>query len=168
MSSSTIDTGGSPAAVRFYRRHWFFLASWLLLTPLGLLILWTGPIYQSRKGVVSTMRRRDKIVFSIIGVLWLLFSLAKLGGGAGATEIPTCDASDATDLVMSAVKNSPAGRQTGLEILNLKNIQEAGWSNAAQIRTCQAMAFTNGGTRQIAYRLTWLDRSKGLLGVEVQ
>jgi len=166
--TDAIAVAADGQRIPFYRRHWFFLTSWLLLTPIGLLILWTGPIYQTRKGVVSTMRRRDKVVFSIIGVLWLLFSLAKLGGGAGATEIPACDASAATDLLKSAVKDSPVGRQTGLEVLSLKNIQEAGWSQAAQTRLCQAMAFTNGGSRQISYRLTWADRSEGQIALEFQ
>src|ERR1051326_6748725 len=85
--------------------------------------------------------------------------------------LPTCDDEGIQDALVSAARNSPAGRTEGLELLDVDQIEDItekvlkAWSgniNKAQVdkllasgvvnkRDCSAIAITNSGKRGLTY-----------------
>lgn len=96
-NTDSVTTPALPewGAIPFYRKLWFVgtvnalgvavsivnvLASLIILLP-GLILLWMGPVYKRKKGVVVTHRVRDKILFCVILVIVLFWNLMRQGAG---------------------------------------------------------------------------------------
>ncbi len=57
--------------VPVYRRQWFFWLMYLIITPVGILILLTGDVYYTKRGVVKSFGVANRIVAGIIAAIWL-------------------------------------------------------------------------------------------------
>ncbi len=186
-------------AIPVYRKLWFVgtinalgvavaflnvLASLALLLP-GLVLLWMGPVYKRKKGTVVLHRARDKVVFCIVLVVVLGWSLMRQGadGEFGQTaSLPTCESRTAQNHLKEAVKNSPAGRRLKLEIQEILSaaLTQNAWKwNAGEAVVknqngellgyfCEAEAITNAGKRTILYSISWTDKVKGRWYIEAR
>lgn len=161
------------------------LASLALLIP-GLILLWMGPVYKRKKGAVVLHRTRDKLAFCIMLVLVLGWNLMRQGSGmAGLSltaDLPTCDSRTAQSSLKDAVKNSPVGRRTHLEIQEITkatltskpwlwNSQDAVVKDAAgvvQVYLCEAETITNAGRQTVLYGISWADKAKGRWVIEAR
>lgn len=69
--------GGERAAISSYdqvpwfRKNWFAIVSWLIFSPAFIVVALTGDIYYQKKGELKTYGKMTKIVFSILGVLYI-------------------------------------------------------------------------------------------------
>lgn len=150
--------------IPFYRKGLVATLAMLLFIPLGLLIIWTGPVYTRRKGQVVPQRRRDKVILSVLGIVILVFNGAKFASGdreARVTEIPACSDPAVARTLKSAVKNSPVGKTRGVEVLQVESLAEVDWYPDRQVRNCAGSVVTNGGRMGAIVTLTWRDRTKG-------
>jgi len=66
----------SYAEVPFYRRQWFFWISYLLLTPLAILLLLFGDVYYVKDGRVVSFGLANRIVAGLIA-LGILYNLVR-------------------------------------------------------------------------------------------
>jgi hypothetical protein len=162
-SAQTVPTGP------FYRKRIFVAVLNLFVAPIALLILWSGPVYYRRKGEVSLVRKRDKLGLTIVGLISFIFWCNRLAGPAGPATLPACDSSTAIATLKQTVEHSPAGRVHGLELLNVKQVHELGWSESSQVRQCSGIAALNDASSpRITFKLSWDDREKGLWVIEYQ
>ena len=159
--------------VRFYRKWWFFaiffglflllywinvLVSWLFAIP-ALILIWSGPIYLRWRGKIKVYSLREKIIFTVLAVGLSLFGVIQQGKDTGgvAGQLPECTSRMAADALQNAVKNSPAGRTRGLELISLRTAHELSVTPSGDERECIGSALTNAGERGIAFSIKWID-----------
>jgi len=145
-----------------------------------------GPVYKRKKGAVVLHRARDKALFCIILIIVLGWNLMRQGGGMTgmslSSELPTCESRTAYSSLKDAVKNSPVGRRTHLEIQDIIkagptskpwiwNSQEAvvkDQKGEVQVYLCEAEVITNGGRQTVLYGISWADKTKGKWVIEAR
>lgn len=66
--------------VPYYRKQSFFWLTYLLFAPIALALLISGDIYYQKKGEVKSFGTANRIVASLIALLWL-YSLVQAFNG---------------------------------------------------------------------------------------
>lgn len=88
--------------VPFYRKNWFAILTFFLLTPVFLLVLFTGPIYYQKNGGLRTYGKGVRWVFAI------LVGLAMIGAIVGAPKSTTVMAQQPSSMMTPTVPASSA------------------------------------------------------------
>jgi hypothetical protein len=180
--------GGSLAVaprIRWFRKWWALLPIMLIVVALAhtaapvlalvpfivlMALYWTGPVTQGFKArkVVS---KKSKAFLTVLALGFIIFQIARNDTRTDRlireASIPGCDSEQAEQLFKNVVKNSPAGRTQGLELLGLKDVGQVSWNNADEVRRCQGMVFTNAGREPALWEMRWWDRSKAMISLEV-
>lgn len=155
-------------AIPFYRKSGIAILILILIIPLGLLIIWSGPIYSRSKAGVYRANTGWKLAWSVLGLGAMFFLYQwQMNDAIENAEIPLCGSQEALEAAKSAVENSPAGRVQGLRLLAFKSSQEISWDEASQTRVCGVEAATNAGITKATLNLTWLNRDAAQFYVQI-
>ena len=63
--------------VPWYRKRWFFVLMVLLLTPVGIIMAFTGEIYLLRSGQVLKFSKSNRIMLAVAWSVLLALNLAR-------------------------------------------------------------------------------------------
>lgn len=85
----------------------------------------------------------------------------------GVGGLPTCGASEATDLVGQIVNEllDEAGAPDE-RFVRLRDVEELGFNARDELRSCYATLVTTDGEAEVQYSIRWTDKSKGEFWVE--
>lgn len=103
-------------------------------------------------------------VLSVLGGLWVFTAFS----GAALSSLPTCSASDTATLVRQIIEDMPVAKAAGVKYVALKDVEEQGFNENAQIRSCAAKLVTTAGEDSIQYFVKWSDKAKREFYVEAQ
>lgn len=103
-------------------------------------------------------------VLGVVGGLWVFMTFS----GAALSSLPTCGSSNAAALVGQIVEDMPVVKAAGVKYVTLKEVEEQGFNENAQIRSCAATLVTTAGEDSVQYSIKWNDKAKGEFYVEAQ
>ena len=92
-------------------------------------------------------------LIGLIGVIIGLVNAGKHGSNVSSEVIPTCDSSDAQELVKGAIEKNPSANLTTLRLLSLDQTKELSYDQEKPERVCTGRATLNSGEEQIQYRM---------------
>lgn len=115
--------------VPFYRRSAFVITTLWILTPLSLLILWTGPVYLQRKGSVVRHSTAGKVTYTALGLAFMGFGIVQVAGQFQSVNRCTEDAILARLMDLNAATPAPNG-----------TLAQLNRTNAYQFKLTQAMS----------------------------
>lgn len=161
-SNSTPNDVVKWTTIPRWRKQSYVALACLMLPPVGLWLLWRGPTWRNKNGVISAVRRWEKVLITTLFVAAAFVQIATYSGrNAVPGELPSCDAPSTIRSLKSAVETSVAGRTKGLRLIEVEAPGQVEWNEEPQKRWCRGNAITNGGNQYIMYELRWLDRTKG-------
>ncbi|MFZ5680197.1 MAG: hypothetical protein ACOY91_10605 [Pseudomonadota bacterium] len=112
------------------------------------------------------------VFFGLFAAVVLALRVATGGSGISAGQMPTCVDPVVSDLLTTAINESPRGLQ-GLKVQRANNFR--GFSDKPQsayetdptskVRFCIADVFTNAGRGTVYFNLTWTDQKKNELSL---
>lgn len=117
----------------------------------------------------APVRRRSWVVRGLLFTFVVVAALAYLGSQVEPTSaiVPTCDSSDAENVVRGAIEDAVDSRVTNHRLLALREQAELSYDEEKMERQCKGMAILNSGDRRINYRLYKLDAADSTYFVEV-
>lgn len=139
-----------------------------LFVPVGLFIIWTGPVYIKTDGGFRIAPLTWKMTVSAIALaaMMLLYQW-QVNSAIETATIPGCGSSEAVDTAERAIEQSPSGKIQGFRLIAIKSASEISWNPDKQTRVCSFVGLTNVGVREGVMTLTWLDRSRATYYVSV-
>lgn len=112
------------------------------------------------------------VFFGLFAAVVIALRLATSGNGITAGQMPTCVDPVVSDLLTSAINESPRGLH-GLKVQRANNFR--GFSDepqstyetnpAVEVRFCIADVFTNAGRGAVYFSLTWTDQKRNELSL---
>lgn len=161
-SISTSNESVEWATIPRWRRQTCVVLACLIFPPVGLWLLWRGPTWRRKRGVVSAVRRWEKVLITVLFVVAAGIQIVTYGGrNAVLVDLPSCDAPSTIRSLKAAVETSVAGRTKGLQLIEVEVPVQIEWTDEPPKRWCRGNAITNGGNQSVTYELRWLDRTKG-------
>lgn len=140
------------------------LALWFIAFP-AYLIKRKRLIAKAQENSVQVSGRTAKAAaLGIAGAAWAGLSLL----GAMATALPACSSSDANGLVAQIIEGMPAAKLSGVKFISLKDVEEQGFNESAQLRSCSAILVTTAGEDDLQFSIKWSDREKSEFYVEAK
>ncbi len=103
-----------------------------------------------------------RIPIAIIGLCVGIYSLGNIHPSSGTTsnstpaqltDLPSCDSSDAQDMLAGAFKNNASANVATITLLSLTDQKQMTATNSPPERDCTATAFLNSGKQNILYKL---------------
>lgn len=134
------------------------------------LMLWivTFPLYLiKRKSLIEQAKESPsepagKVAFGVCAVIFLAFSVATIS----ATTLPACDNAATLQLANQVIHNSPVLKLMGVDLGQIQNPAEQNYKNGKRI--CRGFIKNPlGGQTPINYSVSWHDKSKGMIYVEI-
>lgn len=151
-----------------YRKLGTVVLILILIIPVGLLIIWSGPIYSRDTAGVRKASVAWKLSWTAIALAAMFFIYQwQLNEAISSATIPTCDASETLSIAKLAVENSPAGHVQGLRLLDFKSSEELRWNESDQTRICGVLAATTAGTLKAMLNISWLNRESAEIYVQI-
>lgn len=115
------------------------------------------------------------VFFGLFAAIVLALRVATGGSGLSVGQMPTCTDSVVSDLLTSAINESPRGLH-GLKVQRANNFR--GFSDkpgepqlpyerdpTVDVRFCIADVFTNAGRGAVYFNLTWTDQKRNELSL---
>lgn len=90
------------------------------------------------------------------------------GGTAALSSLPECGSSNATALVGQIIEDMPMAKAAAVKYVTLKDVEERGFDEHDQIRSCAATLVTTAGEDGVQYSIKWNDKAKGEFYVEAR
>lgn len=122
-----------------------------------------------KSNVVTAM-----VFFGLFAAVVIALRMATGGSGVSAGQMPACVDPVVSDLLTSAINESPRGLH-GLKVQRANNFR--GFSDKPQspyetdptveVRFCIADVFTNAGRGAVYFNLTWTDQKRNELSLQV-
>ncbi|MFC2974364.1 hypothetical protein ACFOJE_19400 [Azotobacter bryophylli] len=140
------------------------LLLWIVAFP-SYLIKRGSLIEKAAHSPIEANGRSTKIaILAVIGAVFTAFTYI----GAIASELPSCDSSDSKKLVGQIIESMPAVQIAGIKFVSLKDIEEQGFNQEAQIRSCHGTLVTTQGENELQYSIKWSNQQKGEFYIEAQ
>jgi len=140
------------------------LLLWLVGFP-AYLIKRGSLISKAKEAPVEVSGRSGKIAaLAVAGAVWTVLSYSS----AALSALPACDRAETQDLVGQIISDLPAVKAAGVQFVSLKDIQEQGFNEGTQIRSCSATLVTTAGQDDLQYYIKWNDKEKTKFYVEAQ
>lgn len=156
------------AVIPSYRKLGTVILILILIVPVGLLIIWSGPIYSRDKVGVRQVSIAWKLSWTAVALAAVFFIYQwQLNDAITSAAIPTCDASETLSIAKLAVENSPAGHVQGLRLLDFKSSEELRWDEGTQTRICGVEAATTAGIIRAMLNISWLNRKSAEVYVQI-
>jgi hypothetical protein len=78
--SASILTGTYTeySQVPWFRKNWFFILSFLIFSPVAIVLILSGDVYYVKNKQLKTYGKGYKIVFAIAGLFWLWWLFSKI------------------------------------------------------------------------------------------
>lgn len=102
----------------------------------------------------------------VIGVFFLTLALSRTL--FSNTSLPDCDSSDTNTLVGQIINDMPLAKASGAQFVSLKNIEEQGFNQDVQLRSCTATLVTSVGEDNLQYSVKWSNKEAGEFYVEAR
>lgn len=100
-----------------------------------------------------------KIVFAIVAFSFFLV-------GCGGKSLPECNGSDTQNNLGNIINDMPIVKMVGAKFVTVKNVEELGFNEKTQLRSCKAVLVTTLGEDQLQYSISWQNREEGMFYVE--
>ena len=92
----------------------------------------------------------------------IAFSLFSSGG------LPTCDSSDAKNLVGQIIDDMPLVKMSGAQFISLKDVSEQGFNEKSEVRSCTGTLVTSAGEDSVQYSVKWQNKKKSTFYVDAR
>jgi hypothetical protein len=97
------------------------------------------------------LRRRHYGLYFIVLLLGAFIAFAIWIDRRALTELPSCDASNAVEMVKKTLDDAPAGKVLGIKIIDFQNAREVSRS-ATEVQCAATVKLNNATTGELSYR----------------
>jgi hypothetical protein len=136
----------------------------------GLIWVVAFPLYLRKRGSVSRPDDPKWLqVGSWVGYFFLITLIVVVAvSGSQGKGLPPCEAKETASLLEQIVNDLPLVKATNTRFVSLKQIEELGYNNESELRSCKATLITTAGQDDLQYSIKWQDKRKGLFYVEAR
>ncbi|WP_181297007.1 hypothetical protein [Pseudomonas sp. Q2-TVG4-2] len=99
-----------------------------------------------------------------VGAAWAVLTVV----GTMATALPSCTSSDAEQLVATIIGDMPSVKLAGIKFVSLKEVEEQGFNEQSQLRSCSATLVTTAGEDDLQFYIKWNNQEESEFYVEAQ
>ncbi len=99
-----------------------------------------------------------------LGVFFGIIALSAFS----SSDLPSCSSSDSHSLVEQIINDLPVAKAAGAKFVELKDVEELGFNEKSEIRSCSATLITTSGEDALQYSIVWSNKDKGEFYIEAQ